>query len=238
MVGMLQMSQSRKGVETGGGSGESGGTCQEVYLTIYQAGVTDKVGLDYGQAEDDGVVMISSLLSGYGCTNTSELGEDDHEPYFENTCDDDDDWSTCAQLETSWNCTVPTTAWDNFSSALYTFNTPVADDCSVESKCMGGPVGAQACTYSPLPSASVFPTKMTITVNGDRCTACGMKEDYCPKYYDVHSCSVEWEYLTTKPTEPTVFEISYTVNAAAAATWTAQAFVWTLLLAVVGKLDC
>jgi len=227
LVSLVQISQSRKTAETGGGAGgEGGGTCQEVYITIYQQGVTDKIGLDYGQAEDDGVTMISSLLAGYGCTNATAEG---HEPYFENTCDDDDDYDTCAKVETSWDCRILPTAWAAFSAGAFTLNSPVGDDCAPEPKC-GGPVGAQTCSYTPLPSASVFPTALNIVVNGDRCTACGMKEDYCPKYYDVHSCSIEWDYVTTQPTETTIFEIKYTVNAATSVRWTAQAAVLTLLV--------
>merc|ERR1712166_57011 len=231
MITMLQISHSRKTAETGGGAGGGGGgTCQEVYLTIYQAGITDKIALDYGQAEDEGVTLVSELFTGYGCTNITQLGSEDHEPYIENTCDPDDEYDTCAQLETSWNCTVQPSAWDNFSANAFTLNSPVVDDCSAEPNCLGAPLGAQACTYTPLPSALVYPTKLLVTVNGDRCVACGMVEDYCPKYYDAHSCTVEWEYLTEKPTEATFFSIEYTVNAAASATWTMQAVVLALLL--------
>merc|ERR1712166_937409 len=160
LVSLVQISQSRKTAETGGGAGgEGGGTCQEVYITIYQQGVTDKIGLDYGQAEDDGVTMISSLLAEYGCTNATAEG---HEPYFENTCDDDDDYDTCAKVETSWNCLVEPTAWAAFSAGAFTLNSPVGDDCAPEPKC-GGPVGAQTCSYTPLPSASVFPTALKIS---------------------------------------------------------------------------
>merc|ERR1711865_250355 len=103
LVSLVQISQSRKTAETGGGAGgEGGGTCQEVYITIYQQGVTDKIGLDYGQAEDDGVTMISSLLAGYGCTNATAEG---HEPYFENTCDDDDDYDILDRMGLCYHTT-------------------------------------------------------------------------------------------------------------------------------------
>merc|ERR1711965_219264 len=98
---------------------------------------------------------------------------------------------------------------------------------------MGAPTGSVSCSYTPLPSSSVFPTQLEITVNGDRCTACGMKEDYCPKYYDVHNCDMTWSWEDTQPSDsPYTFTIKYTVNGAPR-TWGISLLAVSLSIAII-----
>jgi len=216
---------ARKSADAGGGGDEEGGSCQEVYMTLYQTGNTNKVALDAGQDGDSGVVMLQDLLktgtsAGINmagvCTNLTESM-----PQYESTCDTDEngDYDTCETLEKEWTCKVAAAKWTEFRSALYKLHSPTADDCaSSPAKCMGAPEGSVSCAWTPMPNDQVYPTGLTVTVNGDRCAACGMKEDYCPKYYDVHTCDMALAWQSTQPTDDGssdyTFTISYTVNSA------------------------
>ena len=119
---------------------------------------------------------------------------------------------------------------------------------------MGAPNGTITCDYTPLPSdagvrellltyywlsscAAVYPTGLNVQVFGDRCSACGMKEDYCPNYYDAHSCIVSWEYETTEPAGETQFEINYKVSGAMVPGVSGYGLLVTAMLATLLTLD-
>merc|ERR1712166_1469547 len=139
---------ARKGVESGGGSGDEGGSCQEVYMTLLATGVAGKIGLDSGQDGDDGVTLISAFFNTSKCIDSygSPL------PGFESTCDEDDDWSTCESVDAEYECTVAAVDWSTFRTAVFKLNSPSVDDCSEEPKCMGAPSGSTVCTFTGLPS--------------------------------------------------------------------------------------
>merc|ERR1711988_2089341 len=148
-------------------------------------------------------------------------------PNIDGTCDelanDMDGQHDCSQKTFEWSCAMTDPA--AVADRMRMINILFADDCwsstsygvGVQpffSQCEGAPEGPQNCTFTPL-AAGEYATGITITVNGDLCTACGLKSDFCPEFYDVHDCSVEWDGVTT--TAPAVgdnFTVTYVINAA------------------------
>lgn len=179
--------------------------------------------------------MIRHQFNEHGCLSDGWL-----EPYFElGSCNETIDYDVCKEVNTMWNCTVAgSTNWAAFRQNAYKFDTKaVVDDCSAEPKCMGAPNGTITCDYTPLPSDAVYPTGLNVQVFGDRCSACGMKEDYCPNYYDAHSCIVSWEYETTEPAGETQFEINYKVSGAMVPGVSGYGLLVTAMLATLLTLD-
>lgn len=139
-------------------------------------------------------------------------------PSLPSSCDDDfkDGLSTCTQATFDWECRILDPA--GLMTKLREIMQVEADDCwttgSVkESQCEGAPMGAQKCTYVQLASDK-YATGMTVTVEGDACTACSLNADLCPSFYDVHSCMHTWEESDTLPKVNDTFKLTFVVNAA------------------------
>lgn len=151
-------------------------------------------------------------------------------PAIDSTCDftnEVEEFHECDSRELEWSCQY--TDVETTMARLRLLAMFNADDCwsstsydgdsgeptqPFYSQCDGAPEGPQNCTFTPL-AAGEYATGVTITVNGDLCTACGLKSDFCPEFYDVHDCSVEWDGVTT--TAPAVgdnFTVTYVINAA------------------------
>jgi len=139
------------------------------------------------------------------------------------TCDPEDDYSTCTSLEGSWSCNMSDVA--GFTTQLRKIHKMESDDCwTPQPKCEGAPIGAQSCTFAKL-GAGQYATGMKVTVEGDRCEACSLPPgtdggdgEACPRWYDVHSCKVEWTTSEAAPSKYTAFSMTITVNHAAVGT--------------------
>merc|ERR1711988_430263 len=142
-------------------------------------------------------------------------------PYASSPCNPDDNFPTCAQYEPDpFECTVRDVS--EFLRRIRAVYSMVADDCwtvdginypTTQSQCLGAPRGAQTCNGTALDTTR-YPVGLHVTVNGDRCTACSLKADLCPGFYDVHTCSFEWTYSEDDvPTSTnTTFSFGFTVN--------------------------
>lgn len=131
---------------------------------------------------------------------------------------------TCKSNSEEWSCDV--TNGTLLGAKLRDIYLMQADDCWTEGevrevKCDGAPAGVQNCAFTPLP-AGQYAYGIKVTVNGDRCRACGYASpDACPDFYDVHNCQVDWidheGEVGTSDTPPSVghtFTIEYEVNSA------------------------
>lgn len=138
-------------------------------------------------------------------------------PDLPSTCDGKDALATCDRSEFDWKCSMVDV--EAVMARLREIKKMEGDDCWTtgspkEFQCEGAPLGPQECTMTPL-AAGQYATGMNIVVQGDTCTACSLNADLCPQFYDVHSCSLEWEGVsTTAPAFNTTFTITYEINAA------------------------
>jgi len=138
-------------------------------------------------------------------------------PDLPSSCDDDNELSTCTQAEYEWQCRMIDV--EAVMARLREVQVMEGDDCwttgsAVEFQCEGAPLGPQACAFTPLASDK-YATGIKGVVEGDACTACSLNADLCPEFYDIHSCRIEWEGVSsTAPSFNTTFQVSYEINAA------------------------
>lgn len=167
-------------------------------------------------------------------------------PEIDGTCDElannMDGQHDCSSKTFEWSCAMTDPA--GVADRMRMINILFADDCwsssSYEvgvqpffSQCEGAPEGPQNCTFTPL-AAGEYATGLTITVEGDQCTACSLKTDFCPAFFDIHSCRMDWEGVTTTaPDVNTTFAITYVINAADSMAAPSQLFTVLLAMAVV-----
>jgi len=169
---------------------------------------------------------VANALSKHGLGRRLLAGGDDGgETYYTtilpslpSACDGDFEGglSTCAQVTFEWECRILDPA--GLTTKLREILKVEADDCwttgaAKEFQCEGAPMGAQTCTYAQLPSDK-YASGMTVTLEGDQCTACSLNADLCPSFYDVHSCVHTWETSDTLPKVNDTFKLTFVVNAA------------------------
>lgn len=185
------------------------------------------------------MTQLDALLSSY-CTADTYTVEPELNNY--NNHDDDDDpdevestalqtlrdacdseyhegegLDDCLSYDMTWTCTMTDPA--SVMKILRAFQKTEADDCwttggDSPNKCRGAPIGAQTCSFTALGTGNSA-TGMTMVVNGDRCRGCSLNHDLCPNFYDVFSCSHQWDGVsTTVPSTGDTFTFTVTLNAA------------------------
>lgn len=141
--------------------------------------------------DDDGPPVVETTNLPILVDSCGESGNPDHPDESEL----DDPNAMCQSRSFEWSCEMSDMA--AVTARMKELKELQADDCwttnQYDVKCMGAPVGAQRCK---LEGGEIgdgeYVVGVKITVNGDRCAACGFKEDHCPNFYDVHDCTYEF----------------------------------------------
>jgi len=217
-------------------------TCMKSYLGAYK-GVDKSLdenylGLDYNQLSDEwGSPMFDAWVKPY-CQRSTDLpekpdGDEQNLPLLDpsglpaatSPCDPDEDYHLCdTYTPPEWKCNISDV--NNFFGLLRQILSFEVDDCWTTNgtypqtfRCEGAPIGPAECTgpdgvtpFAVLPP-NQYATGLTMTVDGDRCPACSMKESICPIFLDVHRCSAEWTGVTaTPPNHQAEFSFTVTIN--------------------------